>query len=351
MIFNLVTQNEKAGAQDIAWSITSHFNRKGVPSKLIFMYKKEAVGYSGEDIINISDKKPSGFLSMFILIYKFAYLIRSQGEFKLVCHTHYSIILGGLMGKLFGAQEVYWVHHGRLRSRSRLYRFFQSFLGTTKLVDRIVCVSDTVFDEAMNSPQKYKDKLILIRNAVQLYKKIPSSNIENCKVVRIFSSGRLHPKKNQAILFDLVKADQRFCFTLAGDGDLYEEFKSICDDISLTSRCRLLGNIEKKDVINELNLCDVFVFPSLDEAFGLSVAEAISALKPVVCFDIPAMREVADGYAIFVKENQLCSWYDGVLSALDLTEQELLERRYKIVEKGIFSYDKMIGSYFDLICN
>lgn len=44
----------------------------------------------------------------------------------------------------------------------------------------------------------------------------------------------------------------------------------------------------------------VFVFPSLSEGFGLPVLEAMACGLPVVCSDIPALREIAGDVAIFV---------------------------------------------------
>lgn len=43
-----------------------------------------------------------------------------------------------------------------------------------------------------------------------------------------------------------------------------------------------------------------FVYPSHYEGFGLPVLEAMSLGAPVVCSDIPALREVAGGAALFV---------------------------------------------------
>ena len=40
--------------------------------------------------------------------------------------------------------------------------------------------------------------------------------------------------------------------------------------------------------------CDVFVFPSLLEGFGLPVLEAMFAKRPIICADYPAMNELVD---------------------------------------------------------
>lgn len=44
----------------------------------------------------------------------------------------------------------------------------------------------------------------------------------------------------------------------------------------------------------------VLVLPSRDEGFGLPVLEALACNVPVVCSDVPALREVADGHATHV---------------------------------------------------
>jgi glycosyltransferase involved in cell wall biosynthesis len=36
----------------------------------------------------------------------------------------------------------------------------------------------------------------------------------------------------------------------------------------------------------------IFVFPSIFEGWGLAVAEALACGLPVVCYDIPALREI-----------------------------------------------------------
>jgi glycosyltransferase involved in cell wall biosynthesis len=46
--------------------------------------------------------------------------------------------------------------------------------------------------------------------------------------------------------------------------------------------------------------CEALVAPSLTEGFGLPVAEGLLAGSRIVCSDIPAHREIADGYCHFV---------------------------------------------------
>jgi glycosyltransferase involved in cell wall biosynthesis len=54
-------------------------------------------------------------------------------------------------------------------------------------------------------------------------------------------------------------------------------------------------------IVNLLyNACDALLFPSLEEGFGYPLIEAFATGLPVVCSDIPVLREVAGGAAVLV---------------------------------------------------
>ena len=69
----------------------------------------------------------------------------------------------------------------------------------------------------------------------------------------------------------------------------------------------------------------MLVLPSLEEGFGLPVAEAMAAGLPVVCSRGSALEEVAGGAATLVNPLDTRSIADGIESVLDdpaLAEQQ-----------------------------
>jgi glycosyltransferase involved in cell wall biosynthesis len=74
----------------------------------------------------------------------------------------------------------------------------------------------------------------------------------------------------------------------------------------LVANCGLSGNVVFLQGLTEPALqwcyrhCAVLVAPSLTEGFGLPVAEGLLAGSSIICSDIPAHREIADGYCHFV---------------------------------------------------
>ena len=71
----------------------------------------------------------------------------------------------------------------------------------------------------------------------------------------------------------------------------------------------------------------VVVLPSRAEGFGLPVIEAMACGVPVVCSDLPVLREVGDGAAIFRDPTSSKSFAEGISSVLDSDGMAAMRRR------------------------
>jgi len=70
-------------------------------------------------------------------------------------------------------------------------------------------------------------------------------------------------------------------------------------------RIHFLGFVTDDELIDLYNGCEVFVFPSFYEGFGLPILEAMACGCPVACSNTTAMPEVADATAILFDPNSL----------------------------------------------
>ncbi len=82
-----------------------------------------------------------------------------------------------------------------------------------------------------------------------------------------------------------------------------------------SDRLRDLGFVPEDDLPLLLRGARLLVFPSLFEGFGLPVAEALAAGCPVLCADIPPLRELSDGAARLVAPRSERAW-SAALGAL-----------------------------------
>ena len=79
-----------------------------------------------------------------------------------------------------------------------------------------------------------------------------------------------------------------------GDGPAMRE---LC---ALSPRLRWRGYVVAAELATAYRHAACFLFPSRDEGFGIPVVEARAAGLPIICADIPVLREVAGGGARFV---------------------------------------------------
>jgi glycosyltransferase involved in cell wall biosynthesis len=63
---------------------------------------------------------------------------------------------------------------------------------------------------------------------------------------------------------------------------------------------RFTGYIQTPEMVDILRGSDIFLFPSTYEGFGMPPVEAVALGLPVLCSDLPPLRESLDGRATFV---------------------------------------------------
>lgn len=110
--------------------------------------------------------------------------------------------------------------------------------------------------------------------------------------------GNFRPQKNhEGVLrvFKQVAASvPQARLLLVGDGPSRPEIERLIQELGLSGLVQLLGF--RNDVQHIMGCCDVFLFPSHFEGFGLVTVEASAAGLPVVASRLPAVTEaVKDG--------------------------------------------------------
>jgi glycosyltransferase involved in cell wall biosynthesis len=66
----------------------------------------------------------------------------------------------------------------------------------------------------------------------------------------------------------------------------------------VADRIQFCGFVSDDDLLQLYNACDLFVFPSFYEGFGLPALEAMACGRSVICSHTSALPEVVDGAAI-----------------------------------------------------
>jgi glycosyltransferase involved in cell wall biosynthesis len=121
----------------------------------------------------------------------------------------------------------------------------------------------------------------------------------------VLSVGDLQPRKNQ---IGLIKAFARLVnsfpqlkqnLVLAGKETWFaDQVHKAARDSGISDRIQFFGFVSDDDLLQLYNACDLFVFPSFYEGFGLPALEAMACGRAVACSHTSALPEVVDGAAI-----------------------------------------------------
>lgn len=120
----------------------------------------------------------------------------------------------------------------------------------------------------------------------------------------IFYLGQWKAYKNLPTLLQAFssvhRAHRQTQLVLAGDDPRHPEVRREATRLPEGSVV-LPGRLPESAVPDLYRGASVVVLPSRAEGFGLPVIEAMACGVPIVCSDLPVLREIADGIAVFCK--------------------------------------------------
>lgn len=155
----------------------------------------------------------------------------------------------------------------------------------------IVVPSMQVFEDMQN--KFFSKKAEVIPNGIDTpvetkaeYVKSPKKNS-----VKLLYVGRLIKHKNCDFLLRImtlsVAEGRDWHLTIVGTGPIALELKASLIKLHLEDWVTIESNIPSSELDMHYRTCDVFLFPSEREGFGISVSEAISKNVPVIVYDVP----------------------------------------------------------------
>lgn len=117
---------------------------------------------------------------------------------------------------------------------------------------------------------------------------------------------------------------------LGTKGISYEIYKKRCEELKISNKVIFPGFIPSEDMPLFYNSCEVFVYPSFYEGFGLPPLEAMACGTPVICSNVTSIPEVVYDAALFINPNNITELKDSIIKVLD---DKLL--REKLILRGI----------------
>lgn len=158
------------------------------------------------------------------------------------------------------------------------------------------------------------------------------------KASMILTVGRLHPVKDIETFLKAaektVKHYKNAWFVIVGDGPLRKNLENITKQLKISKHVVFTGF--RHDVERFMVAADIYVMTSVYEPFGLVVAEAMAAGKPVIVTNVGGMPEIVGGAGLTVDARDVDALAEAMLKLLKDVElrRKLGEKARERIEKS-----------------
>jgi glycosyltransferase involved in cell wall biosynthesis len=224
-----------------------------------------------------------------IFIRTIAYLGYAKPDI-VVTSLYHADLLGITAARLTGIKDRVIIQHD-VHKLGLLRKILKRGLAI-KWATRYVAISNSVKDFLVDYFGANERRIRVIRNGIDVKRFKFARKDLNTEEVVIGSVGRLEKEKGYATLIRALKLLKEKgiepSVIIVGGGSEKEKLKNEADNYGLN--IEWVGVV--KDPIPYLSKMDIVVIPSLEEGFGLTVAEALAAEKVVIASNLPAINDV-----------------------------------------------------------
>ena len=237
------------------------------------------------------------FINLF-KIRNFATYLKTNNIDTLILSTSEDVKFGAIAGNLAKVKRIVYLRELAVRIKG-------SFINKKIFKNYVTHIIANSHETKKLAVENFKDQDIIDKVKV-VYHGIDLNLFDNLRVntnfnyqnkygeIIIGNAGRLTKQKGQIHLIEVAKILKdrgvKFKLVIAGAGELEDELKAQIKSADLSSEIILLGFV--KDIPGFMHSIDIFALSSMWEGFGFVIAEAMSAFKPVVAFNITSNPEV-----------------------------------------------------------
>jgi glycosyltransferase involved in cell wall biosynthesis len=228
-------------------------------------------------------------------------------------HVQYTGPLSCPVPLVVSVHDVSYLEHPQYftRLRSRQLRF--TVKRTVEAASRILTPSEFSRRAILRHYKLDERKVVVVPNAVSSYfrpveRESAAAQVEGKFGISgpfVLTVGDLQPRKNHLGLLHAFEETLRLHphlphrLVFVGKETWYsKELHRAVMRSSVAGRVHFAGFVEDSDLLQFYGACDLFVFPSFYEGFGLPILEAMACGRAVACSSATAMPEVANAAGI-----------------------------------------------------
>lgn len=353
------TQAENAGAQEISRLLGAGLTARGYRVTNLFFFRKSDSFDEPPDTLYCAPSRPGNPLALLRMLWTLGRHIRSTRPDAVLTFQHFGNVIGAGVTRLVSRAPVVANQVSSALAMSWPVRTADIAMGSLGFFDCITLNSRDMEREYSRYPAAYRSRMVHVPHgfddkALTLSKEAARQrfNLPPDRVL-LGCAARLHPHKRLDLAIRLLPDQPSWHLALAGQGADEARLRQLANDLNVSDRLHLLGEIPPGRMADFLACLDVFVFPTQAETFGLAAVEAANAGVPSVVTDLPVLREVLSyegrPTALFVDASDHAQLSASVSRLLTDTQ---LRADLRQNAKGLrlrYSVDAMVEEYIRIL--
>jgi glycosyltransferase involved in cell wall biosynthesis len=305
------------------------------------------------------------------------FLLHLIKEFSIdIIHAHFAYPAGfaGLLAKKAAEKPLVVTLHGvdiitepSINYGIRLKKAYDRMVEkVVECADKVFAASTFVYQEALNAGCE-QERLVLLPNGVDMRRFNPEINgaimakrlgIEKQPIV--FTLRAHDPKNGIEYLIraipQVVKEMPEVIFVIGGDGPLRTFHEALARKLNIYKSCIFVGRIPQGELPYYYSACDIFVIPSVTEAFGIVTVEAMACGRPVIGTNVGGIQDIvrdrASGFLVRPRDSNEIA--DRIIALIENPKlrRTMGNKGRKIAEENFDinkRIDKILSVYHDLM--
>ena len=270
-------------------------------------------------------------------------------------HVQYTAPLACPVPVVVSVHDISYLEHPEFFTPSRSWQLRYTVNRTIKSAARILTLSDFSRRAIERAYALTEDKVTVVQAAMSpSFRPLSRENAiahikKKFKVTNPFvlTVGDLQPRKNPLGMIrafdELLNSNPALPHDLVfvGNDTWYSpRVRQAAEKSRFSKRIHFTGYVDEGDLLQFYNACEIFVFPTFYEGFGIPILEAMACGRAVACANVTAIPEVADASALLFSPQRT----DEIVRAMRdlLVDRELRERmeRLGLNNAAQFSWDR-----------
>lgn len=308
-VLHVINSLTTGGAEKLLLETIPLYNKKGIEVDLLLLNGKNYPFLETLKVINCCK-----IYSLGTRVYNPIHVFRIIPFLRKydIAHVHlfpsqYWIVLAKMLS--FSKIKLIVTEHST--TNPRISNYFLSIIDRIiyKFYNKIVCITDEVYQIIYKHLKNSNSKFIVIQNGVNLkeiynaqpYSKNEISSLLSTEDILLIQVASFNKHKDQETVIKALKhLPNNIKLLFVGDGILRNKSEKLVEELKLEERIFFLGI--RTDVPKLLKTADISILSTNGEGLSLTAIESMASGKPFIASDVPGMFELVEEAGILFEK-------------------------------------------------